>query len=107
MNSDDFDIMGNMTLIENYKTYLLSELADLYVSMSKENKIDMDDINDEISSIIILSYLLSKRLGLDYGEIDERIVRKLKAGLIEGNNAEKEFQDYSKLVNYIKNGREK
>ena len=49
MNNDDFDIMGNIRLIENYKTYMLSSVADLFVTMSKGNRASMDDIKDEIS----------------------------------------------------------
>lgn len=107
MNNDGFNIMENMSLVENYKTYLLSSIADLYSSMLNGNKANMNDINDEISSIIILSYLLSRRLGIDYTQVDERIIRKLKAGLVEGNNAEKEYQDYSKLIYHIKERNEK
>lgn len=105
MNSDDFDIMGNVRLIENYKTYMLSSVADLFVTMSKGNRASMDDIKDEISEIIILSYLLSKRLNIEYSEIDDRIIKKLKLGVVEDNSVEKEYGDYSKLIHYIKNER--
>lgn len=107
MNNDDFDIMGNVRLIENYKTYMLSSVADLFVTMSKGNRASMDDIKDEISEIIILSYLLSKRLNIEYPEIDDRIIKKLKLGVVEDNSVEKEYGDYSKLIHYIKNERVK
>ena len=99
--------MGNVRLIENYKTYMLSSVADLFVTMSKGNRASMDDIKDEISEIIILSYLLSKRLNIEYSEIDDRIIKKLKLGVVEDNSVEKEYGDYSKLIHYIKNERVK
>lgn len=108
INNEDFDIMGNIKLIENYKTFLLSSVADLFVTMSKGNKSSIDEVMDELSEVIILSYLLGKRLGVNYQSIDERIIKNLKLGLLEenNNNSDKEHQDYSKLISYIKDGRE-
>ncbi|EYE88681.1 hypothetical protein Q428_06855 [Fervidicella metallireducens AeB] len=65
-NNEDFDIMGNIKLIENYKTFMLSAVADLFMTMSKESKSNMDEISDELSEIIILSYLLAKKLGINF-----------------------------------------
>lgn len=102
MNNDDLDIMGNMKLIETYKNYLLSTVADLFVTMGKGSRAGMDEINDELAEIIILSYLLGKRVGIDYNDIDERLTKKLKLGAVEqdGNT------DYATLISYIKSGRE-
>ncbi|TDT50470.1 MazG-like family protein [Fonticella tunisiensis] len=105
-NGEDFDIMGNIKLIESYKTFLLSSVADLFTSMARGNKTSMDEITDELSEIIILSYLLGKRLGINYNAIDERIIKKLKLGLLEDNSVEKEYQDYSKLISYIRDARD-
>jgi hypothetical protein len=108
INNEDFDIMGNIKLIENYKTFLLSSVADLFVTMSKGNKAGIDEVMDELSEIITLSYLLGKRLGVNYQALDDRIVKNLKLGLLDENrsNTERENQDYSKLISYIKEGRE-
>jgi hypothetical protein len=100
-NYEELDIMGNIKLIDNYKNLLLSTVADLFMSMGTGSKVSMDEINDELSETIILSYLLGKRLSIDFNDIDERITRKLKLGIAsdEGNG------DFSKLIAYIKNGR--
>lgn len=105
MNNEDFDIMSNIKLIDSYKAYLLSSVADLFATMAKGNKGDIEDIKDEVAEIIIFSYLISKRLGLDYSIIDERVIKKLKIGILEENTVEKEFQDYSRLISYMKSGR--
>jgi hypothetical protein len=85
---------------------LLSAVADLYATMNKGNRANNDDILDELSEIAMLSYLLGKRLGIDYSSIDERMMKKLKAGVLEEDNIEREYQDYSKLIAYIRDGRE-
>lgn len=101
---DELDIMGNIRLIENYKTFLLTSVADLHISMLKGNRANLDEIKDEISQIIILSYLLAKKLGIDYSSIDDKIIKKLRVVLSEENN--KEQGDYLSLITYLKEGRE-
>lgn len=105
MINEDFDIMSNIKLIENYKAFLLASVSDLFTTMAKGNKGNIEEVIDELSEIIIFSYLLSKRLGIDYSTIDDRIIRKLKIGVCEENAVEKEYQDYSRLISYMKNGR--
>ncbi|MDF2672618.1 MAG: MazG-like family protein [Clostridiales bacterium] len=106
MNNDNIDIFSNMRVIESYKSYLLSAVADLFATMSKGGAAGMDEIVEELADITMLSYLLGKRLGVNYAAIDDKILKKLKLGVLEENNIEKEYQDYSKLISYIRDGRE-
>lgn len=106
MNSENIDILSNMRVIESYKSYLLSAVADLFATMSKGGSTGMDEIVDELGDIAMLSYLLGKRLGVNYSAIDEKMLKKLKLGVVEENNIEKQYQDYSKLMSYIRDGRE-
>jgi small basic protein len=106
MNNENIDIFSNMRVIESYKSYLLSAVADLFSTMTKGGKAGMDEIVDELADITMLSYLLGKRLGVNYAAIDDKMLKKLKLGVVEENNIEKEYQDYSKLMSYIRDGRE-
>lgn len=106
MNNENIDIFTNMRVIESYKSYLLSAVADLFATMSKGSSASMDEVVDELSDITMLSYLLGKRLGVNYSSIDDKMLKKLKLGVVEENNIEKEYQDYSKLMSYIRDGRE-
>lgn len=106
MNNESIDILTNMRVIESYKSYLLSAVADLFATMTKGGGTGMDEVMDELADITMLSYLLGKRLGVNYSAIDDKILKKLKIGLIEDNNIEREYQDYSKLMSYIRDGRE-
>lgn len=106
IDNENIDILGNMKVMESYKTYLLSAVADLYATMSKGNKADMEDILEELADITMLSYLLGKRLGINYSTIDDSIVKKLRVGVLEENNIERDYQDYSRLIAYLKDGRE-
>ncbi len=106
MNNENIDIFSNMRVIESYKSYLLSAVADLFTTMTKGGLAGMDEVVDELADITMLSYLLGKRLGVNYGAIDDKMLKKLKLGVVEENNIEKEYQDYSKLMSYIRDGRE-
>lgn len=105
-NGDELNILDNIRLIENYKAYLLASVADLYTSMAKGTKSSTDEILDELSEIVILSYMLGRRLGINFSEIDEKIVKKLKLGLIKDDETNTQYQDCAKLISYIKEGRD-
>ena len=107
MNNENFDIISNMNTIDNYKTYLIGFVADLFATMnkSKGNTAYNDEIIDEIADIIICSYLIGRRIGIGYDKIDKRIMDKLKLGLLEDKGLDKFNQDYSSLISYIREGR--
>lgn len=105
-SNENIDIFTNMKVIESYKSYLLSAVADLFASMADGGKSGIDEIVDELAEVSMLSYLLGKRLGINYSAIDEKILKKLKLGVIEENNIEKQYQDYSRLISYLREGRE-
>lgn len=107
MSKENFDIIGNMNSIDGYKTYLIGFVADLFATMnkSKGNTAYNDEIIDEIADIIICSYLIGKRIGINYDKIDKRVMDKLKVGLLEDKGADRFGQDYSSLISYIREGR--
>lgn len=100
---DELDIMGNIRLIETYKTFLLTAVSDLHISMLKGSRANLDEIKDELSQIIILAYLLAKKLGIEYSSIDDKVIKKLRASLLDD---EKSDTDFLSLITYLKEGRE-
>ncbi|MCX7903614.1 MAG: MazG-like family protein [Caloramator sp.] len=100
---DELDIMGNIRLIETYKTFLLIAVSDLHISMLKGSRANLDEIKDELSQIIILAYLLAKKLGIEYSSIDDKVMKKLRASLLDD---EKSDSDFLSLITYLKEGRE-
>lgn len=108
MSNENFDIIGNINTIDGYKTYLIGFIADLFSTMnkSKGNTAYNDEIIDEIADIIICSYLIGKRIGINYDKIDKRIMDKLKIGLLEDSSFDRFGQDYSSLISYLREGRQ-
>lgn len=100
--NDEFDVTGNIKIIEWIKAELLGAVTSLYRTLLKGAKASQDVILDCLAGIIILTYLLGKRLGLDFSSVDIKIQNKLRAGIAEEDEIEKVHGDLSNLLNYIK-----
>lgn len=100
--NEEINITGNIKLIDWLKTELLGSVTSLYRILLKGSKASQDIICESIAEIIILSYLLAKRLGIDFSSIDSKIQNKLKIGIIEEDEIEKNSGDLSRLLGYIR-----
>ena len=97
----DMDIIRNLRTIEWLKSEMLASVASLYQLLAKGEDNIKEDLEDLISNIILLSYLLSKRLGLNYEDIDSNLQDKIKLNLIEDHKIEKWHGDLSELLEFI------
>lgn len=97
------DITKNVKIIEWIKNEILLSVSDLFNLLFKGVKSIDDSLHDCIASIIMLSYLLAKRLGIDFNEIDYKIKEKLKQGIKEEHSIETWFGDLSDLEKHMDN----
>ena len=102
MKKDDFNIMSNVTIFESLKAELLCIIGDFFKLLSKGSNVAQDSILDCISGAVILLYILAERLGYSNVAVDESMKKKLKIGIVEGDNIEKDGKDLSKLYTHIK-----
>ena len=98
----DMDIIKNLRTIEWLKAEMLTSIAGLYELLAKGEEDIKDEIEDLSSNIILLSYLLGKRLGLNYEEINSNLEDKIKLNLIENHKIEKWYGDLSELLEFIR-----
>lgn len=101
-NSFDYKITKNIKTIEWLKVELLNSISSLFKFLQKGAYVSQDIVIDCLSGIIILTYLIAKRVGIEYSIIDSKIESKVKLGVVEQDNIEKEYGDLSSLLNYIK-----
>lgn len=100
----EIDITRNIKLIEWLKSELLTDFANLFrVLINGVREEVHDSITDFISNIILISYLLGKRLGISYNAIEMKIHSKIKLGLVENHDIEKHYGDLSELARHISN----
>ncbi|MFP4697991.1 MAG: MazG-like family protein [Eubacteriales bacterium] len=82
----DLDITRKIKHIEKLKSSLLSQIADLFVSMSEEDQLEGDTSVGILADILILTYLLSNKLGTPNEALDLKVINKLKLAIIENEN---------------------
>ncbi|HLR21702.1 MAG TPA: MazG-like family protein [Tissierellaceae bacterium] len=101
MSNPNIDIARNMKTIEWLKVELLSNIAYLHKVFVNNDDNTKEDLEDIISNIILQSYILGKRLGIDYEEMDSALQENIKLNLIKEHKLEKWYGDISQLLEYI------
>ena len=104
----EIDITRNIKLIEWLKGELLTDIANLFRVLVNGIREEVhDSVSDTISNIILISYLLGKRLGISYNAIEMKIHNKIKLGLVENHEVEKYYGDLSELSKHLGSSRRK
>ncbi|WP_458788451.1 MazG-like family protein, partial [Vallitalea sediminicola] len=70
----DFDITKTIRIIERLKSQLLSNVSALFSNMAEGNTGGNNENIDILADIIILSYLLSDRLGVSNEALDVKLI---------------------------------
>ncbi|QXM06987.1 MazG-like family protein [Crassaminicella indica] len=107
MNLGDhhIDITKNIKTIEWLKSELLMTIASLYEILLKGAKGSQDLLIDVLANIIMVTYILGKRLGIPFTRIDMRIEDKIKLGILEKHKIEDWHGDLSSLKQYMDKNR--
>ena len=90
------DITKNVKIIEWIKNEILISVSDLFNLIFKGVKPIDDKLQNTLANIIMLTYLLGKRLGISFDEIDYKIKEKSRQGIKEEHSIETWFGDLSK-----------
>ena len=101
-DKNNMDIMRNLRTIEWLKSEMLNNIAKLYEILATGEKDLKGETEDLISNIILLSYVLGKRLGLSYDDINSNLEDKIKLNLLEDHKIEKWYGDLSQLLEFIR-----
>lgn len=102
MQNQETDITRNIRVIEFLKSELLTTVASLYQNLLKGTKVGQDIILDILANLVLVTYLLGKRLGITYSLIDAKIMEKIRIGMIEEHETEKWYGDLSDLNEYLR-----
>lgn len=96
----DLDIAKNIKIIEGLKSQILSDVSQMFSIMLEHTKDMPAKMIDILANMILLSYLLGKRLGISYQAMDMKIQSKLKLGIVENNDTSSEW--YAELAELSK-----
>lgn len=102
MKREDLNIMANIKIIEKLKANLICIIGEFFTLLTKGSNVAQDSILNCISGAMVILYVLGQKLGYSCEEVDEDIKRKLKVGIAEEHEYEKEGRSLSKLQNHLK-----
>lgn len=101
--SNQIDIGKGIKMIEFLKCELLNSVALLFELLVKGVKEGQESLLEVLANIILVTYSLGKRLGIDYYLIDKKIQEKAKLHIVEEHHLEKWYGELSSLNQYLKN----
>ena len=78
---EQLDITKNIKMIEILKCQILNGVADLHTSLI--NSVDNAQRTEIFADLVILIYILSNRLGIASNELENKIIKKLKIGVLD------------------------
>lgn len=98
---NNIDITRNIRLIEWLKSELLTTMASLFETLLKLEKASQETLADILANIILVTYVLGKRLGVNFSTIDMKIEDKLRLGILEKHKIEEWNGDLSALKQHM------
>lgn len=102
---NNIDVTKNVKMIEWLKSELLTTIASLYELLVKGAKGSQEAIIDVLANIILVTYLIARRLGINFARIDMKIADKIKLGVLENHKIEEWYGDLSDLKQYLQRNR--
>ncbi|MGI6145022.1 MAG: hypothetical protein GX092_05215 [Clostridia bacterium] len=97
MGEPQLDIARNIEALDCLKADLASFQADLYQALLKGSS---EDFLQASAKMIITCFLLTKRLGLNFGHLEKEVYNNTQLLLVEKNCVEEWYGDISALKDY-------
>lgn len=104
----EIDITRNIKMIEWLKSEMLTDIANLFKILVNGMREEVhESLSETLSNIILICYLLGRRLGISYNAIEIKMENKIKLGLLENHDVEKYYGDISELAKHLNCSRTK
>ena len=97
------DVTKNVKIIEWMKKELILSVGDVFDLIFKGVKPLDEALQDTLANIIMITYLLAKRLGISFSEIDYKIKEKIRIGIDQNHSVESWYGDFFNLKKHMEN----
>ena len=97
------DVTKNVKIIEWMKKELILSVGDVFDLIFKGVKPLDEALQDTLANIIMITYLLAKRLGISFSEIDYKIKEKIRIGIDQNHSVESWYGNFSNLKKHMEN----
>lgn len=95
----EMDVAKRAKVIEWLKTEVVDHVARLFKALWEGST---TRVSDSLASLIVSSYILGRRLGVSYRNLDDTILEKLNKHKQEGHQLEDWYQDISTLEDHLR-----
>lgn len=95
----DLDVAKRAKVIEWLKTEVVDHVSRLFKALWEGSTAR---VGDSLASLIMSSYILGRRLGVSFRDIDDLLLDKLKKHKQEGHQLEDWYQDISALEEHVR-----
>lgn len=95
----DLDVAKRAKVIEWLKTEVVDNVSRLFKALWEGSTAK---VGDSLASLMMSSYILGRRLGVSYRELDDLLIEKLKKHKQEGHQLEDWYQDISTLEEHLR-----
>lgn len=97
-SNHEVDIARNIRVIEWLKTELLGTVSALFRAMLKGSE---EVILEALAGIVIMTYVLARRLGINFARLDIKIEGKLRSTIREDHEVEQWYGDLTAMLKYV------
>ncbi len=98
----ELDITKSLRAIEWLKTELLGAVTLVFRALTKGAD---DIITDALAQVVLIVYLLGRRLGIGFGTIDNRLAHMVRQSISGEHELETWYGDLSVLEEYLRSKR--
>lgn len=95
----EVDVAKRAKVIEWLKTELLDQTARLFKGIWEGSQ---DKVKDSLASLVTACYVLARRLGVSYQELDAEVVRKANQHMQENHSLEEWYRDLSAVEQHFR-----
>ncbi|WP_054958317.1 MazG-like family protein [Paenibacillus dakarensis] len=95
----DLDVAKRAKVIEWLKTEVVDNVSRLFKALWEGSTAK---VGDSLASLMMSSYILGRRLGVSYRDLDDLLIEKLKKHRQEGHQLEDWYQDISTLEEHLR-----
>lgn len=92
------DIANNIKTVELLKIELMQKVTDFFGDIASEPNFETNRrLTDDAASLISIAYLLSMRLGIEFEDINDAMIKQLSYEIEKNHIIEKRYGDLSCL----------
>jgi hypothetical protein len=95
----ELDVAAKTRMIEWLKTEVVDQMSRLFKAMWDGST---TRVTDSLASLIASSYILGRRLGIPFKDLDQAIADKLTKLKQEGHQLEDQYKDLTELSEHIR-----